>query len=357
MTVSINSLSKRFGDVVAIDDLTVQFRPNAITVMLGASGCGKTTTLRCIAGLEQPASGEILIDGRTVYSSARGIDLPPEKRDLGMVFQSYAIWPHLSVMENVALPLRARGIRPSDTNLRVRDTLAAVGLGQHIDRSAMQLSGGQQQRVSIARCLVADPRLILMDEPLSNLDAKLRVEMRHEIRSLQRRIGATIIFVTHDQEEAMSLADEIFLFDRGRIVQRGAPEELYFRPAVRYVAEFLGKANLFSVSLRANNGATEIVGGAGQIVVEEFVQRGFVGENALCMIRPEAWHVGARSERGVPGTIRETSFIGDRRELRVDTPLGVQTVVTPGFERYADGDEVSLRVAPQHLHLLTGEIQ
>ncbi|MDR5770901.1 MULTISPECIES: ABC transporter ATP-binding protein [unclassified Caballeronia] len=357
MTVAIQSLTKRFGGVHAIDDLTVQFRPNAITVLLGASGCGKTTTLRCIAGLEQPTSGEMEIDGRTVYSSTRNIDLPPEKRELGMVFQSYAIWPHLSVMENVALPLRARGTAHAAIDTRVRDTLASVGLGQQVDRSAMQLSGGQQQRVSIARCLVADPRLILMDEPLSNLDAKLRVEMRHEIRNLQRRIGATILFVTHDQEEAMSLADEIFLFDRGRIVQRGAPEELYFRPAVRYVAEFLGKANLFPVALRSHAGETEVVAQSGQIVVKGDVTGAANGNEALCMVRPEAWRVQARSHTGVPGRVRESSFVGDRRELRVETPLGDQTVVTPGFERYANGDEITLSVAPQHLHLMRGELQ
>lgn len=351
MSVVIRSLTKRFASVHAIDDLSVEFRPGAITVLLGASGCGKTTTLRCIAGLEQPTGGEIEIDGTTVFSSDRGIDIPPERRELGMVFQSYAIWPHLSVAENVALPLKAKKAPTATIDARVRETLATVGLAAQVDRSAMQLSGGQQQRVSIARCIVANPRLILMDEPLSNLDAKLRVEMRQEVRQLQRRIGATILFVTHDQEEAMSLADEIFLFDRGKVVQRGAPEELYFRPARRYVAEFLGKANLFPVIVRPEPGGASVTAASGDIVTRGAIAQAAGRGEALCMVRPEAWRLSA-NDSGLPGRIVETSFVGDRRELRIDTPIGPQVVVTPGFARFAEGETLRLVVDPAHIHLI-----
>lgn len=353
MSVVITGLSKHFGSVQAIDDLSIEFRPGAITVLLGASGCGKTTTLRCIAGLEQPTAGEITIDGHSVYASARGIDLPPEQRELGMVFQSYAIWPHMTVFENVALPLRAKKVPAADIDSRTRGTLATVGLSQQTERGATQLSGGQQQRVSIARCLVADPRLILMDEPLSNLDAKLRVEMRQEIRHLQRRIGATILFVTHDQEEAMSLGDEIILFDKGKVVQRGAPEELYFRPRVRYVAEFLGKANLFPVTVKPGTGGAEILAGSeGRAIARGEVSGAETPGPALAMIRPEAWQIAPAGAPGLPCRVEDTTFVGDRRELQLASPLGRQMVVTPGFRTFAAGEELSLTVAPQHMHLI-----
>jgi iron(III) transport system ATP-binding protein len=352
MSVVVSSLSKHFGSVRAIDDLSVEFREGAISVLLGASGCGKTTTLRCIAGLEQPTSGQISIGGQTVYASARGIDLPPERRDLGMVFQSYAIWPHMTVLENVALPLRAKRRPAAEVAERARATLTSVGLGQQIDRGATQLSGGQQQRVSIARCLVADPRLILMDEPLSNLDAKLRIEMRHEIRQLQRRLGATILFVTHDQEEAMSLADEIILFDKGKIVQRGAPEELYFRPKVRYVADFLGKANLFPVTARPAADGLEVVADGGHVLASGQVSGMDCGGRALAMVRPEAWRIGPVDAEGLTGRVEETTFIGDRRELLVQTPIGRLTVMTLGMRSFGTGEGLSLTVEPEFLHLI-----
>ena len=213
-SVTIERLDKSFGAVKVISNLNVSFRAGAISVLLGSSGCGKTTILRCIAGLEEPNTGEIRIHDRRVFSSGERINVPPERRNLGMVFQSYAIWPHMTVYENVALPLKAHGVGNAQARSRVLEVLNLVGLGGLEQRSATQLSGGQQQRVAIARCLVNQPELILLDEPLSNLDAKLRIGMRGELRDLQRRLNATMIFVTHDQEEAMSLADEIFLFQR-----------------------------------------------------------------------------------------------------------------------------------------------
>ena len=244
-SVTIEGLSKSFAGNPVIIDLNISFRAGAISVLLGPSGCGKTTILRCIAGLEEPDDGEIRIYDRTVFSARRKVQVLPEQRNLGMVFQSYAIWPHMTVHENVALPLRAHGVSVSETKQRVQDLLQLVGLDGLGQRSATQLSGGQQQRVAVARCLANRPDLVLLDEPLSNLDAKLRVGMRWELKQLQRTFNATMIFVTHDQEEAMSLADEIFLFRSGQLEQRGSGSDLYRRPRTRYVAEFFGKANLF----------------------------------------------------------------------------------------------------------------
>ncbi|UXN57422.1 ABC transporter ATP-binding protein [Phyllobacterium zundukense] len=355
MSVQVRQMVKSFGAFRAIDDLSVTFQSGKISVMLGASGCGKTTTLRCIAGLENPNGGEIRIEDEPVFSSARGIDLPPEKRRLGMVFQSYAVWPHLTVRGNVGMPLRAQKVPKEQIERRVQETLAIVGLSEQADKSAMKLSGGQQQRVSIARCLVGNPRLILMDEPLSNLDARLRVEMRNEIRQLQQRIGATILFVTHDQEEAMSLADEIFLFNKGKVEQQGSPEDLYFRPAARYVAEFLGKANLFPVTLRGEADQTAVyAANSDHLIAKGDIVRQSRDDEALCMIRPESWQIGAaEGDRiGLPATVLEAVFVGDRRELHVDTPIGRQIVVTPGHQRFSTGARISLTIAPQQIHLL-----
>ena len=353
MSVQVRQMVKSFGAFRAIDDLSVTFQSGKISVLLGASGCGKTTTLRCIAGLENPNGGEIRIEDEAVFSSAHGIDLPPEKRRLGMVFQSYAVWPHLTVKGNVGMPLRAQKVPKEQIEKRVRDTLAIVGLSDQADKSAMKLSGGQQQRVSIARCLVGNPRLILMDEPLSNLDARLRVEMRNEIRQLQQRIGATILFVTHDQEEAMSLADEIFLFNKGKVEQQGSPEDLYFRPSARYVAEFLGKANLFPVTFKGEGDQAAIyAAGSDCMIAKGEIDRPAQGD-AVCMIRPESWQIGAaESGVGLPATVAEVVFVGDRRELHVDTPIGRQIVVTLGHQRFSTGARTTLTVAPEQIHLL-----
>jgi iron(III) transport system ATP-binding protein len=353
--VTVDRLAKSFGDVEVIADLTVSFRAGAISVLLGSSGCGKTTILRCIAGLEEPNGGEIAIHDRIVFSAAQRINVPPERRHLGMVFQSYAIWPHMTVYENVALPLRAHGVTGAAARERVMHVLSLVGLQGLEARSATKLSGGQQQRVAIARCLANQPSLILLDEPLSNLDAKLRVGMRGELRDLQRRLKATMIFVTHDQEEAMSLADEIFLFRSGQLVQNGPGQELYRRPTSRYVAEFFGKANLFRASVvREGNG--EVLRGAGSAAV---LARGVFGrqeaQDHLCMIRPEAWRVGRAAAEGLAGTVEEVMLLGDRLELQVGTAIGRQCVVTLGYEPFAIGDQVTLTAAAEHVHFLVDD--
>lgn len=353
MSIEVRGLTKRYGPLTVIDDLSLRFASGRISVLLGPSGCGKTTTLRCIAGLEDPAGGEILIEGKTVFDAARGVNLPPERRDIGMVFQSYAIWPHMTVFENVALPLKARGATTPDIARRVNETLATVGLEAMADRSATKLSGGQQQRVALARCLASHPKLILLDEPLSNLDAKLRVEMRAEIKDLQRKLGATMLFVTHDQEEALSLADEIFLFDRGRVVQSGGPRDLYFRPRTRFAAEFLGKANLVPVTIEPRGAGHEV---RARDSAQTLVATVDVAPPALAdpcaMVRPEAWIVVSETASPLQGTVTDATFIGDRLVVRIDTPIGPQIVGTSGFESLAPGDRVGLRMDASRLQLI-----
>ncbi|MEU9884264.1 ABC transporter ATP-binding protein [Sphaerisporangium sp. NPDC051011] len=243
--VRITGLVKRFGDVTVVRDVELTISDGEFLTLLGPSGCGKTTTLRCLAGLETPTAGEITIGGDTVYSAARGVCLPPERRRVGMVFQSYALWPHLTAGANVGYPLRAARMRAAERRARVTEMLGAVALADHAGRYPGELSGGQQQRIALARAMAAHPRLMLFDEPLSNLDAKLRVGMRTAIRRLQREIGTTAVYVTHDQEEAMALSDRVVVMSEAVIQQEGTPREVYTRPANRFVADFMGFENIF----------------------------------------------------------------------------------------------------------------
>src|SRR3954447_21890343 len=236
--LELRRLSKRFGGFAAVDDLSLEIASGEFLTLLGASGSGKTTTLRMIAGFEQPTTGEILMVGSPI------VRLPPFKRDINTVFQHYALFPHMSVRENVGYGLRMRGVARQERQQQVSDALAMVKLDQLGDRSPRQLSGGQQQRVALARALINRPRLLLLDEPLGALDLKLRKEMQLELKHLQTRLGITFIYVTHDQEEALTMSDRIVLMRQGRIEQVGTPRELYDRPASRYVADFIGETNL-----------------------------------------------------------------------------------------------------------------
>ena len=241
VAVRLSGVTKRFGAVAAVDALDLDIAEGSFATFLGPSGCGKTTTLRMVAGLERPTYGAIHIDEIVVADERRFV--PPERRAIGMVFQSYAIWPHLTVFENVAFPLRLRRLARAAIRARTEQALATVRLAELGDRYPAALSGGQQQRVALARAIVFEPRLLLLDEPLSNLDARLRQEMRVELRALQRRLGLTTIYVTHDQEEALALSDRIYVMDRGRIQQAGTPQEINECPANRFVADFVGWTN------------------------------------------------------------------------------------------------------------------
>ncbi|HUN47415.1 MAG TPA: ABC transporter ATP-binding protein, partial [Stellaceae bacterium] len=250
----IRGLSKSFGSRRVVDDVSLDVADGEFVVILGPSGCGKTTTLRLVAGLEAPDAGSIAIDGRTVSAPAERLFVRPERRGIGMVFQSYAIWPHMTVFENVAFPLRVRRLRGADIAAKVRAVLERVGLAGEAQRPATQLSGGQMQRVALARALVYDPALLLFDEPLSNLDLKLRERLRVELRELQQRAGITSLYVTHDQAEAVELADRIVVMEGGKVAQVGPPAELYRRPRTRFVAEFIADANIFEGAVMAHAG-------------------------------------------------------------------------------------------------------
>jgi len=249
----VTGVQKRFGSndpdaPAAVADVSFELPTGKMLTLLGPSGCGKTTTLRSIAGLETPDGGEIQIGSRVVFSHARGLSVSSAQRRVGMVFQSYAIWPHMTVFENVAFPLRAGGISEREIKKRVERILALVGLEVHTERSAPLLSGGQQQRVALARALVAEPEILLLDEPLSNLDVQLREQMREELRQLQQRVGLTAVYVTHDQNEALAISDVIGVMSGGRLLEIASPQKIYDQPQSRFAAEFIGAANVVPIS-------------------------------------------------------------------------------------------------------------
>lgn len=307
---------------IAVNDISFVVPEGQVLTLLGASGCGKTTTLRCIAGLVTPDSGRIQLGQREVYDSAKGLNLSPDKRRLGMVFQSYAIWPHMTVRENVAFPLRRRGTSRREGDRRAAEALDLVGLGAMADRLAPNLSGGQQQRVAFARAIVAEPEVLLLDEPLSNLDAKLRDDMRTELRGLQRRLGLTMCFVTHDQVEAMALADIIVLLRDGEIVEAGPPRQLYDAPRNPYTATFLGSSNLWRASCAGADAETVLLRnefGTFPVPRPDWL-RGDERELSLFFRRHHV-RLLPPGATGDPGTatarVTESVFLGDSLQLTV----------------------------------------
>ena len=295
--LEVRNLVKKFGKLTAVDDVSFRVEPGEVVTLLGPSGCGKTTTLRMVAGFEKPNAGEVEIAGRIVVATSRRINVPPEKRDIGMVFQSYAIWPHMTVFENVAFPLKVRGLGRPEIKRRVDDALELVGLTHCADRSSILLSGGQQQRGSLARALVYSPSILLLDEPLSNLDAKLREQMRIEIKRFQQQLGFTVLFVTHDQIEAMSLSTRMAVMHQGRIEQIGAPQEVYEHPQTPFVEDFLGRILRFQGTVVEKNQGFDIVEFDGLKNVQVQIPasgNGFtVGKRVLVAIRPEDTRIEA----------------------------------------------------------------
>jgi iron(III) transport system ATP-binding protein len=348
--VRLEAVSKHFGGVGAVDAVSLDVADGAFVTLLGRSGCGKTTTLRMMAGLERNDAGKIYIGERMVSNPESGVFLPPERRNIGMVFQSYAIWPHMTVFENVAYPLQVRNRPRAEVASRVTATLRLLEMDSFASRPATALSGGQQQRVAIARALVFEPALLLMDEPLSNLDAKLREQMRVELRALQRRLKITTVYVTHDQDEAMALADRVALMHNGRLLQVAPPEEIYARPANRTVAEFFGMPNLLAAKILEMDGTLARVVGDGCEGWCSAPADAKPGEHVTVLIRPEAiellraqpvdgggivWH----------GCVVQSLYRGSRRVAEVAAGSIKLNVEAPADMPFAPGDYVFLHAA------------
>ncbi|HEY4172865.1 MAG TPA: ABC transporter ATP-binding protein [Rhodopila sp.] len=349
--IEVSELVVRYGDVVAVDGVGFSIQPGELVTLLGPSGCGKTTTLRAIAGLEDPSAGVIRLGGEVVYSSAAKRNIPSEKRGLSMVFQSYAIWPHMTVAENVAYGLNVRRMPKAEIAQNVRRVLDLVQMVPYADRAASKLSGGQQQRIAVARAIAFSPTVLLFDEPLSNLDAKLRTEMRVELRELQRRLDITSVYVTHDQEEALAISDRVIVMNRGRIEQIGSPEVIYNRPESVFVADFVGAANLIPGTVKGTQDGRSVFETAGGVLVTTALPaKG--GETVLAV---RSAYIGLQQAAGANmahGTVHRRMFHGDFIQYVVDWPAGQLIVRRPPTEMIAEGAAVTVSFAPEHCVLL-----
>jgi ABC-type Fe3+/spermidine/putrescine transport system ATPase subunit len=350
MSIGVQNLVKRYGDLAVVHGISFEVGRGEFVSLLGPSGCGKTTTLRCIAGLEDADGGVIRIADEVVSAPDRGVLVPAHDRHLGMVFQSYAIWPHMTVAENVGFPLSIRKVAGPDLAKQVDEALAIVGLGALKDRHPSQLSGGQQQRVALARAIVGRPKVLLFDEPLSNLDAKLREGTRAEIRRLQRALDVAAVYVTHDQEEALSMSDRVLVMDHGRIQQAGTPKELYRKPANRFVADFVGRASFIDVA-RGEGGWTTASGAP--LAVDDAGVNG--AGRFQAMLRPEsveivAGEVAAETGCSLRGTVSESHYLGAHTEYVVDA--GGAKVKAHSTRDFELGSPVTLRFSPENCRLV-----
>lgn len=366
--LTVKNLRKVFstdtGQVRAIDGVSYEIKQGEFYTLLGPSGCGKTTTLQCIAGLETPDEGAIIMDNQPVFSSDQNVIVPAHRRDIGMVFQSYAIWPHMTVFDNVAFPLlygRQR-VAKSLVSERVTKALGLVQLGELANRPSPFLSGGQQQRVALARAIVQEPKLLLLDEPLSNLDAKLREEMRFEIRDLVSRLKITTLYVTHDQLEALSMSDRIAVMQGGRIVQEGTPREIFLAPKDRFVADFLGKSNFLKGQvIDLTNASTfaviETKVGHIQCALKQPIT---VGDTVLLAVRPSGIHVARtpfnQTANIIVGTIQTVNFIGDLLECQVKAGTDeILRVMLDPYLEFKVGEKVYLHLPMDRL-VIVGKI-
>ncbi len=349
--LELRGIGKQYGQTDAVIDFDLTVADGEFVTLLGPSGCGKTTTLRMVAGFIQPTAGEICLDERVISAAGTRTHLPPEQRNMGMVFQSYAVWPHKTVFENIAYPLRLRRLDRKSIQERVKGVLALVNLDGLGERYPNQLSGGQQQRVALARALVMEPGVLLLDEPLSNLDAKLRERMRFEIVEIQQRLNITVLYVTHDQAEAMAMSDRIVVMRDGRIQQVGTPQDVYAQPTNAFVADFVGTANILPVKItyadEHTTTATLWDNPDNSLSLPVFADaRAMVGQDAQLVVRPE--HIELQQPHGgsgLDGTVTSRLFLGDHVDYQVavgdttvrarapfDTPYAVGDVVRLGFK-------------------------
>ncbi len=357
-SVELENVTKQFDDVIAVDDLSLDLRQGEFFTLLGPSGCGKTTTLRMIAGFEQPTEGRVLIDGADV------VDLPAHKRPTNTVFQSYALFPHLSVAENVGFGLKRKKVQRDEIDRRVREELERVGLARQANRRPNQLSGGQQQRVALARALVNLPKVLLLDEPLGALDLKLRKGLQVQLKQIQREVGITFVYVTHDQEEALTMSDRIAVMNRGRVEQLDAPEDVYERPITTFVAGFIGVSNLMPAEVVSANGAGRVRLESGPELAAQ-VDGLAAGEHCQAVVRPEKLQIVAEGESapdGMPsieGQVESSLYLGTATQIVVRVAGEVpMTVLVPNADDAArqdlpgGGARVRLSWAPEHMHLV-----
>ncbi len=347
-SVRFEGVTMAFGDVVAVRDISFGIEPGTLVTLLGPSGCGKTTTLRLIAGLEMPNAGKILIGDKDVTK------LAATERDVCMVFQSYALFPHMSVLENVAYGLTVSGMPKADAHANAENQLALVGLRGFGERLPSELSGGQQQRVAVARALILEPEVLLFDEPLSNLDAKLRRRMREEICELQRNLGLTTVYVTHDQEEALAVSDRIIVMNNAMIAQEGSPRDIYENPADLFVADFIGDANVVEAEIVGIEGdmARVHIG----IVEHALAHRGFAVGPVHLAVRPESIQLSTNaSEGGLVGSVRKVVYLGSHMEYWVESAIGELFVVDPRIDTpIPQGVSVSIRLANHGVTFVKG---
>ncbi|MBI4523031.1 MAG: ABC transporter ATP-binding protein [Deltaproteobacteria bacterium] len=340
--IRVTDLTKRYGRVLAVDSASFSIQENEFFSLLGPSGCGKSTVLRCVAGLEEPTAGTIYIGETLVNSTSEGVNVPTEQRPIGMVFQNYAVWPHMTVAENVAYPLKLKKMARAQIRKKLEVALHAVGLGRFADRYPSQLSGGEQQRVAVARALIKEPEILLLDEPLSNLDAKLREQMRFELKDLQKRMGIPILYVTHDQTEAIAMSDRVAVMKDGRILQIGNPLDVYENPANEFIADFIGLMNFLQckvLSRQDHKVELELHSTGERLSISD---AGVIEGEALLAVRPE--NLALDKELGVSCAVRARIFLGNMVEYKVSVGDELLRVQATTEQDYKEGEKLFLRV-------------
>lgn len=349
MRIRLENLTKRYQEVTAVDHLNLEIEDGDLVCLLGPSGCGKSTTLSIIAGLEQATEGAIYFDEENVGG------LEAEERDIGMVFQDYALYPHMTVQENIAFPLKMQGWKKKDRIEKVKEAAKMLQIEEYLKRKPGKLSGGQQQRVAIARAIVKNPKILLLDEPLSNLDARLRIELRDEIRRVQKQLGITTIFVTHDQEEALSISDKILLMEKGKISQYSSPKEMYMEPQNVFAAKFLGNPPMnFVPGEKVEDGISLLLGDENVTVKKGTIHEAGELKGSVCVgIRPEALELCSTEEEAISGVITGIQTLG--KDMYIHFRAGEQVLTAcVGWEKtFSEGERVSFRV--KRLHLFPGE--